>query len=293
MCGYTTIPDKCSGKHSVQDEKCDPQPSKILHLNSFKSTECLLLSLLCKDPDKKKNEHDASRKSFSKELIVHKRGAKTLQQCRQGSTDSLIGGSCQNLSGFRNDPDPPQTFRTRCYSLERIGDTTSSVGTKGDSGSLRRGDMNTILGTRNGQQSLPKERQANLVWETGFDNASQKQTNRIQKAPASTAQDKALFNENQRSKEICKSLSLLGQRNSKSCSSINIPIAEITVKPRPHLCGQGKSNTSGVAASVDVRTELSAVTIKKRLCKSTTELSEYSFTHSSCVLAGTQSKMAF
>ncbi|KFO85055.1 DEP domain-containing protein 1A, partial [Buceros rhinoceros silvestris] len=286
MCGYTTIPDKCSGKHSVQDEKCDPQPSKILHLNSFKSTECLLLSLLCKEPDKK-NKCDASRKSSSKELIAHKRGAKTLQQCRQGSTDSLLGGSCQNLSGFRNDPDLPQTFRTRCYSLERIGDTTSSVGTKGDSTSLRRGDVNTILGTRNGQQSLPKECQANLVSETGFDNASQKRTNGIQKASASTPQDKALFNENQRTKEICRSLSLLGQRNSKSCSSINIPVAEITVKPSP-LCGQGKSNTSGVAASVDVRTELSAITIKKRLCKSTTELSECSFTHSSCVLAGTQ-----
>lgn len=292
MCGYTTIPDKCSGKHSVQDEKCDPQPSKILQLNSFKSTECLLLSLLCKDAGKK-NEHDASRKSSSKELIIHKRGGKTLQQYRQGSANSLIGGSCQNLSGFRNDPGPPQTFRTRCYSLERIGDTTSSVGTKGDSASLRRGDTNTILGTTNGQQLLPKERQANLILETGFDNASQKQTNRIQKVSASAPQEKALFNENQRSKEICRSLSLLGQRNSKSCSSINIPVAEITVKPRPRLCEQEKSSTSGVAASVDIRTELSAITIKKRLCKSTTELSEYSFPHSSFVLAGTQSKMAF
>ncbi|NWR61651.1 DEP1A protein, partial [Bucorvus abyssinicus] len=288
MCGYTTIPDKCSGKHSVQDEKCDPQPSKILHLNSFKSTECLLLSLLHKEPDKKKNKHEASRKSSSKGLIVHKRCAKTLQQCRQGSADSLIGGSCQNLSGFRNDPDPPQTFRTRCYSLERIGDTTSSEGTKGDSASLRRGDVNTILGTRNGQQLLPNERQANSVSEPGFDNANQKQTHGIQRASASTPQDKELFNENQGLKQIRTSLSLLGQRNSKSCSSINIPVAEITIKPRPRLCGQGKPNPSGVATSVDIRTEVSAVTIKKRLCKSTTELSEYPFTHSSCVLAGTQ-----
>ncbi|NWI64198.1 DEP1A protein, partial [Todus mexicanus] len=292
MCGYVTIPDRCSGKHSVRDEKCDPQPSKILPLNSFKSTECLLLSLLRKEPDKRKREHEASRKSSSSELTIQKQCTKKLQlyklRCKQGSADNRIGGSCHNLSGFRKEQDPPRTFRTRCYSLEGIGDTPSSICNKGEHDSLRLSDVNTSLGTRNGKQLLPCERDANRALEPGFNNTWREQTHGIKRASASMLQDKELLNENHRSKQIGRSLSFLGQRNSKSCSSINLPVAEITVKPRPQLHGHGKPNTPGTAASVSIRTEVSDITIKKRLCRSTTELSEYSFTHSSYVLTGTQ-----
>ncbi|NWU69388.1 DEP1A protein, partial [Pterocles burchelli] len=285
MCGYITIPDICSGKHSVQDEKCDPQPSK-LHLNSFKSTECLLLSLLCKDPHKKPKEYEASRMSSSEELTVQKQRAKKLQQyeltCKPGSADNLLGGSCQNLSGFRKEQDPPVKFRTRCYSLERIGDT-SSVCNEGESSSLRQRDVNTILGTRKGKQFLLCEHKANSVLELGFDDMCQKQTHGIKRVSAPTLQGKELHNENHGSKQLCRSLSLLGKRNSKSCASMNVPVAEITVKPSSQLCGQGKPNTSGV----DIGTGVSAVTVNTRLCKSTTELSECSLTHS-CVLTGTQ-----
>ncbi|NXL63363.1 DEP1A protein, partial [Chordeiles acutipennis] len=292
MCGCITIPDICSGKHSVQDEKRDSQPSQILHLNSFKSTECLLLSLLRKEPDQKKKEHEASRKPSSKEIIIQKQCAKKLQQyklaCKPGSAHHLLGGSCQNLSGFRNEQDPPQTFRTRCYSLERIGDTTSSVCNKGESGSLRQSGVNTILGTRNGKQSLSYEHKASSVLELGFGNTHQNQTPGIMRVSASTLQEKELFDENRGSKQICRSLSLLGKKNSKSCASINIPAAEITVKPRSPFCGQGKPKATGVASSVDIRTEVSDITVNKRLCKSTTELSEYSFPPSSYMLTGTQ-----
>ncbi|KAM9239633.1 DEP domain-containing protein 1A isoform 2-T2 [Leptosomus discolor] len=292
MCDYITIPDICSGKHSVQDEKCDPQPSKILHLNSFKSTECLLLSLLSKEPDQKPKEYAASRKSSSEELTVQKQCANTLRRYKrtykQGSADNLVGGSCQNLPGFRNEQDPPQTFRTRCYSLEIIGDTASSVCSKGESDSLRQGDMNTILGTGHGKQSLLCEHKADSVLELGLGNTCRKQTHGIKGVPALTLQDKEPFNENHRSKQICRSLSLLGKGNSKSCASINVPVAEITVKPRSQLCGQEKPNASAVASSLDIRTEISDITIKKRLCKSTLELSANSFTHSSSVLTGTQ-----
>ncbi|KAK2540564.1 Depdc1 [Columba guinea] len=287
MCGYITIPDISRGKHSAQDEEHNPQPSKILHLNSFKSTECLLLSLLRKEPDKRKKEHEASRKSSSEELTIQKQCTKKLQQyqlaCRQGSAKSLIGGSCQNLSGFRKEQDPPRTFRTRCYSLERIGDTASNVCNKGESDSLGHSDVNTTLGTRNRKQSPLSEHKANSVLELGFDNTCQNQTHAIRRVAASTLQDKELLNENLGSKQICRSLSLLGKRNSKSCANINVPVAEITVKPKPQLCGQGKPNTSGA----DIRTEVSDITINKRRCKSTTELSEFSFTHS-FMLTGTQ-----
>ncbi|NXG71452.1 DEP1A protein, partial [Baryphthengus martii] len=292
LCGYITIPDICSGKHSVRDEKCDPQSSKILPLNSFKSTECLLLSLLCKQPDKTKKEYEASRKSSSEELNIQKQRAKKLQQhklmCKQGSSDYLIGGSCQNLSGFRNEQDPPVTFRTRCYSLEGVGDTASIVCNQGESVSLRQRDVNTSLSTRNGKQSLPHERDACCALEPGFNTMWQNQTPGSKTASASTLQDKELLDRNHGSKQISRSLSLLGQRNSKSCSSINVPVAEITVKPKSRLRGQGKPNLSGVATSMNIRTEVSDPTIKKRLCQSSAELSERSFPHSSCVLTGTQ-----
>ncbi|NXP76696.1 DEP1A protein, partial [Ramphastos sulfuratus] len=291
MCGYITIPDRCSGKHSVQDEKCDSQPSKILHLNSFKSTECLLLSLLQKEPDKKR-EREAFRESSpsSGESSVQKQCAKKLQQhkvrCAPGSVENLIGGSCQNLPGFRNEQDPPRPFRTRCYSLEGIGDPTSSVHSNGESDSLRQRDVNTMQDTRNGKQSLLQNTKSDL--QPGFGSTAQNQLLGIRRASASALQDKELLDDHHRSKQIGRSLSLLGKRNSKSCSSINMPVAEITVKPKPHLCGQEKPNPSGVATSVGIRTEVSAVTIKRRLSTSTTELSEHSFPHSSCMLSGTQ-----
>ncbi|NXK51770.1 DEP1A protein, partial [Chauna torquata] len=292
MCGYITIPDICSRKRSVQDKTCDPEPSKLLHLNSFKSTECLLLSLLCKEPEGKKKEYEVSRKSSSEELTVQKQCAKKLQRykltSKQGRAESVIGGSCQNLSGFRNEQDPPLEFGTRCYSLERIGGTASRVCNKEESHFLRQTNVNTVLGTRSEKQSLLYEYKATSALELGFDNTYQNQTSGMKRVSASTLQDKEVFNENRRTKQICRFQSLLGNRNSKSCASINIPVAEITVKPRSQLYGQRKPHMSGVATSMDIRTEVSDTTISKRLCKSTIELSEYSFARSSYVLTGTQ-----
>ncbi|KAM6262365.1 DEP domain-containing protein 1A isoform 2-T2 [Porphyrio hochstetteri] len=286
MCGYITIPDICSGKRSVQDEKCDPQPSKILHLNSFKSTECLLLSLLHKEPAQKKKVCGASRRSSSEELTIQ--CAKKLQQykltCTQGSAGNLIGGSCHNLSCFRNEQGPPRTLRARCYSLERVGGAASSVCNKGETDPLRQRDVNTTLGIRSRKQSLPHEQKANAVLEPDFGDTCQHQTPGIKQGSASSLWDRELLSDNHGSKQTCRPLGVLGKRNSKSCASINMPVAEITVKPRARLSGQGYPSTSGVAASVDIGADVSDISIKKRLCKSTTELSECSFTHPSYLL---------
>ncbi|XP_068809607.1 DEP domain-containing protein 1A isoform X2 [Struthio camelus] len=288
---FVNILDICNGKHSVQDETCNLQSSKILHLNSFKSTECLLLSLLHKDPEKKKKEYETSRKSSAEELTVQKGCAKKLYPqkltCKQGSVDNLIGGSCQNLSGLKSEQDLPLKFRTRCYSLERIGDATSSLCNKGESNSSRQTDVNVVLGTRNENRPLLCECKNKSMLELDLDNMCQNQTCN-QTVSTSTIQDKELFSENHQLKQICRSRSLLVKRNSKSCASINIPVAEITVKPRSGLCGQRNPSTSGVAASVEIKTKVSDITINKRLCKSTTELSEYSCTHDSYVLTATQ-----
>ncbi|XP_072199376.1 DEP domain-containing protein 1A isoform X2 [Excalfactoria chinensis] len=260
MCGFITVPNICSGKHSVRHETCDPQPSKTLHLNSFKSTECLLLSLLRKEPKGKKEEYEASWKP-SEELAAQTQRAEKLQQCKltskQGSADNLIGGSCQNLSGSRNEQDLSLKFKTRCYSLERIGSTASGAHNRGESDSNR---TTNVLSTRSEKQQLPSVSKADSVLEFGFENTCQKQTDGSKRASAPVLQDSELFKENLKSEQICRSQSLLGSRNSRSCTSINVPVAEITVKPRSQLCGQGRPDTS-VATSEGTRTEVSAISI--------------------------------
>ncbi|NXE98936.1 DEP1A protein, partial [Menura novaehollandiae] len=282
MCGYIPIPDLCSGKGSVQDEECDPQPSKTPPLNSFKSTECLLLSLLLKEPDKKKKGEASRRSSMEEPTVPNPRGRKWQQHKlthQQGSAGSLIGGSCQNLAGFRNEQDPPG-FRTRCYSLERVGAAAPCVCNKAGCDSLRGSGVNTL--PRNGKQSLLGEHRADSVLELGWAGTWHTQNHGSRTVSAPAPWDQELVDGSRGSKQRHHSLSLLGKRSSRSCTSINRPVAEITVKPRPQLRGQGEPNPS-----VAMGPEGSAITIKKRLCRSSTELSECSFPPSPCVLAGT------
>ncbi|XP_008936988.1 PREDICTED: DEP domain-containing protein 1A, partial [Merops nubicus] len=306
LCGYVTIPDICSGKRSVRDQKCDPQPSKMLPLNSFKSTECLLLSLLRREPAKTKKEQEASRNSSPEELTSQKRRAEKLQRsqllCKQSSAGNLIGGSCQNIPGFGNEQDPPRTFRTRCCSLEGLGGAASVGCNKGGADSFRESHVKISLGRRSGKQSLPQEHNTSSKLEQehntssklepGLGDLCQNQTHALRRGSASTLQDEELLVESHRGKQTGRSLSFLSQRNSRSCSSIHIPVAEITVKPTCHLGGQGKPSTSGTAPPVDyIRPEASDIIMKRRLCRSTTELSEHSCPRPSCVLTGTPSMM--
>ncbi|NXF03364.1 DEP1A protein, partial [Smithornis capensis] len=278
MCGCITIPDLCSGKRSVQDEKCHPQPSKTLHLNSFKSTECLLLSLILKEPDKKKG--GASRKFPLEELTVQNQRAKDWQQnkvTRPGGAGDLIGGSCQNLSGFGKEQHPPGALRTRCYSLERIRAAPSSVCGKARCDSLASA---VTTSCRKGKQSVLCEHKGNSVLELGRDNSCQTQTQGSRRVSASALQGELLCH--------TQGSTFLGKRSSRSCTAINTPVAEITVKPKAQLCGQGKPNPSGKAASGDISTEGCEITFKTRLCKSSSELSESSLTPSPCVFTGRQ-----
>ncbi|NWS92939.1 DEP1A protein, partial [Toxostoma redivivum] len=263
MCGYIQIPGVGSGKRSVQEEKCDPQPSKTLHLNSFKSTECLLLSLLLKEPDEKE-EGEASRFS-SEELGAQNQHGKKRQQHKlprqQGSAGSLMGGSCQNLAGFRNGQEPPAAVRTRCYSLERIGAAASSVCNKRGWASFRGG-----LSTSRRSGEVLEEQRATSGVELGWDSSGQSQSHRRVPAPSPWGEELGADGAK-------GTLSLLGSRSSSSCSAINRPRAEITVQP----WGQGKGS----------RTEGCAISTTHRLCRSSTELSAGSVPPSPCVLPGT------
>ncbi|NXY18500.1 DEP1A protein, partial [Atrichornis clamosus] len=284
MCGCIPIPALCSGKHSVQEEGCDPQPSKTPHLNSFKSTECLLLSLILKEPDvkKKKKKGEASGVSMEEPTVQNQHGRKWQQHKlthQQGGAGNLIGGSCQNLAGFRNEQDPPG-FRTRCYSLERIEAAAPRVCNTAGCDSLRRSGVNTLAG--NGEQSLLGGHRADPELELRWGDSGQTHFPGSRRVSVPAPRDQELLEDSHGSKLMHPSLSLLGKRSSRSCTSIHTPVAEITVKPRPQLCGQGQPNPS-----VAIRPEGSDITIQKRLCRSSTELSECSFPPSPCVLAGT------
>ncbi|NXQ04804.1 DEP1A protein, partial [Vidua macroura] len=265
LCGYIQIPDLGSGKRSVQEEKCDPQPSKTPHLNSFKSTECLLLSLLLKESDKKE-KGEASRRFSSEELRAQNRHRKKWQQHKlprqQGSAGNLIGGSCQNLAASRNDQEPPGAFRTRCYSLERIGAAASSVCDKG-------GGVSPIA--RSGE--LLEEHRVNSVVELGWDSSAPARSQGLRRVPGPCPWAQELWDGSHGSRALRRSLSLLGRRSSRSCSAINRPSAEITVQPLPR--GQGTPSPSV------------AISVQKRLCRSSTDLSGRSVPPSPCVLAGT------
>ncbi|NXO45299.1 DEP1A protein, partial [Locustella ochotensis] len=257
MCGFIQIPDLGSGKRSVQEEKCDPQPSKTPHLNSFKSTECLLLSLLLKEPDKK--EKEASRRFSSEELRAQNQHGKKWQQHKlprqQGSAGNLIGGSCQNLAGFRNDQEPPGAFRTRCYSLERIG--ASSVCHKGGRAPLRAGGAS---------RELQEEHRVNSGVQLGRDSSGQTQSHGLRRGPAPSPWGRELWDGSHGAPGRRRCPSLLGRSSSSSCSAINRPWAELTAQP----WGRGEPSSS-----------------QERLCRSSTELSARSVPPSPCVLAGT------
>ncbi|NXR39198.1 DEP1A protein, partial [Zosterops hypoxanthus] len=269
ICGYIQIPDLGSGKPSVQEEKCDPQPSKTPPLNSFKSTECLLLSLLLKESDKEEGE--APRRFSPEELRAQNQHGKKWQQHKlprqPGSAGNLMGGSCQNLAGFRNDQEPPAAFRTRCYSLERIA---QSVCNKGRCAPLR--GVSASSTTRSGE--LLEQHRVNSGLELGWDSSAQSQSQGLRRVPAPFPCREQLWGGgSHRSQGTRRSLSLLSRSSSRSCSAINRPSAEITVQPQPW--GQGKPSPSV------------AISIQKRLCRSSTELSQGSVSPSPCVLAGT------
>ncbi|XP_018863269.1 DEP domain-containing protein 1A isoform X2 [Parus major] len=275
MCGYIQIPDLGSGKPSVQEEKCDPQPSKTPHLNSFKSTECLLLSLLLKEPDEEE-KGGASRRFSSEELRAQNHRGKKWQQHKlphqQGSAGNTIGGSCQNLAGFRNDQKAPGAFRTRCYSLERIGAAASSVCYRGGSGALRGGGVSTMA-----RGELPEEHKATSLLELGWHSSAQSQSHGLRRVPAPHPRAGELGDGSSWGK-----LSLLGRSSSRSCGAIDRASAEPTGQPRPQPRGQGRATPS-----VGSRTEGCAISIPRRLCRSSTALAQHPVPPSPCVLPGT------
>ena len=286
VCGYVTVSDRPSGRHKIQD---DPQSSKILHLNnlnSFKSTECLLLSLLHKD--KTKEESNTTERLQISDQGFQEKYAKKMQlvhlKNRRASANDIMGGSCHNLVGLRRMHVLSSNIKPRCYSLEGIVDLPGSS-SKEVSSVFHQSVLN--IEGQNNKQSLESETKQESLMNLHSEESIQKPFSVGYKRTSTlTIQDQEeLYNGKCKPKQLCRSQSLLLRSSTRRNSYINMPVAEIIMKPN---LGQGSTS---VQTAMEGELGESSTTINKRLCKSTIELSENSLPPASSMLTGTQSKV--
>ncbi|XP_072830317.1 DEP domain-containing protein 1A isoform X4 [Vicugna pacos] len=284
VCGYVTVSDRPSGIYKIQD---DPQSSKILHLNSlnsFKSTECLLLSLLHKD--KNKEESDTTERLQISDQGFQEKYAKKMQlvnlKNRRASANDIMGGSCHNLMGLSSMRVLSSNIKPRCYSIEGIVDLPGSS-SKEVSSVFHQSVLN-IEGQNNKQFLESKTKQESLMNLHSEESIQKPLCVGFKRTSTLTVQDQEeLYNGKCKSKQLCRSQSLLLRSSTRRNSYINMPVAEIIMKPN---LGQGSTS---VQTAMEGELGESSATVNKRLCKSTVELSENSLPPTSSVLTGTQS----
>lgn len=284
VCGYITFSDRPSGIHKIQD---DLQSSKILHLNSlnsFKSTECLLLSLLRKDKNKEESntterlqisDHGFQEKCVKKMQLVDLKN-------RSASANDIIGGSCHNLIGLSSMHALSSNIKPRCYSLEGMIDLPGSshkevfniihqpiLNIEGQNRQVLESEI-----TQESTMNLHSEESIQKPLCVGFKRTS-----------TMTVHDQEeSYNGKSKSKQLCRSQSLLLRSSTRRNSSINMPVAEIIMKPNL------RQGSTSVQTAMESEHGESSATINKRLCKSTIELSGNSLPSASSMLTGTQSK---
>ncbi|XP_006862480.1 PREDICTED: DEP domain-containing protein 1A [Chrysochloris asiatica] len=282
VCGYVTVSNRPNGIHKIQD---DPQSSKILHvnnLNSFKSTECLLLSLLHKD--KNKEESDSTEKLQISDPGFQERSAKKTQlvnlRNRRASANDIMGGSCHNLIGLNNMHAQSSNIKSRCYSLEGIVDIPDNSSKEVSSVFCQSVSNIEIQNNKQFLESKP------LLNHHSKEIIQKPVSVGFKRTSTSTVQDQEeLSNGKCKPKQLCRSQSLLLRSSARKNSYMNTPVAEITIKPN-HITHFGQISSSVQTAVKSQPGE--STTFNKRLCKSTITLSENSFSPTS-MLTGTQS----
>ncbi|KAJ1170701.1 hypothetical protein NDU88_002574 [Pleurodeles waltl] len=275
VCGYLTVPNRPSGKRKIKGESSGPQPSKTPHLsntNFFKSTECLLLSLIHKQSEE---EHEQGVDNISTEKLQKQnrliQGESLRVQghpaWRMASADDHVGGSCQNLSVSKDITVSAPKLRPRCYSLEGVADFQSESGFR---------ECTVTTGQASFTEPVNKDifTHSQCLTESVFD-----------LGPPSSAveqQRRLSANIDDMHHELPKTKQLSRTRSLGSCHSTNAPVAEITVKPNNTL-KQGFSSVRSESIN-------SSTSVTKRLYQSANELAETSspapsslpFTSKSC-----------
>ncbi|XP_063795182.1 DEP domain-containing protein 1A isoform X1 [Pseudophryne corroboree] len=277
VCGYVMVPHRRSRRHKLKREPPAPQPSKSLQLSDahFKSTECLLLSLLRKVPNEE--EEDDDDQSFGEigrehnKFVPHDSNKARLHMSLSRWTRSgqVMGGSCQNLSISRRDASAPFKARLRSCSMEGIAEMSYSE---------RDFPETTSPISQPCSPNLPPGEDVSLGSDVESFGPAQAPQRHLMSESSCKPDSSGLF----RSKSLGDYLG--------SCSSINAPIAEITVKPSQTAQCKLQKRLSSIegreAADPDI-------VVTKRLCQSTMELSRSSLPssalHASQPCTGTQS----
>lgn len=230
VCGYITVSDRPSGIHKIQD---DPQSPKSLHLNSlnsFKSTECLLLSLLRKDKNEESNtterlqisHHGFQEKCAKKIQLVNVKN-------RRASANDRIGGSCHNLTGLSSTHILASNIKPRCYSLEGIVDLPGS--SSKEVSSVCHQSVLNIEGQNNKQFLESKTKQESIMNLHSEESFQKPLCVGFKRTSTLTVQDQEeLCNGKSKSKQLCRSQSLLLRSSTRRNSYINMPVAEIIMK---------------------------------------------------------------
>ncbi|XP_077306623.1 DEP domain-containing protein 1A isoform X1 [Lithobates pipiens] len=274
VCGYITVPRRRTTKRKPKKGASRPQQSKPLlsEDTNFKSTECLLLSLLRKVPNEEEQDDvdtfgEIGRQQRDIALSNSQRAPLygTIDGQSKGGS-RVIGGSCQNLSVSGRGGSGPYKVQVRSCSLEGIADVSYSSN-DADSPSSKPCSPN-----------LPSEDHSALLGGNARSSSSGGQGQTLQLWPAVDRYDPIPG-----SRRLPRSQSLgdcLGP-----CSSINAPVAEITVKPNQSAQNRQQKRLSSIEmmemADLDI-------TVTKRLCQSTMELSSSPLTSSSPLLHASQ-----
>ncbi|XP_007525745.1 DEP domain-containing protein 1A isoform X1 [Erinaceus europaeus] len=275
VCGYVTVSGRPSGIHKTQD---DPRSSKLLHLNclnSFKSTECLLLSLLHKD---KEEPGTTERLQVNSQTFQEKSTEKIQQDSlknRRTSAKCMMGGSCYNLMGLSSTHVLSSNIKSKCYSLEGIVDvpgTSSKVAFHQPVPNAEQNDKQLL------ESKITQESLLNLRSE---ESAEKPVCVDFKRTPTPDAQKQEKLHDG-KSTQLYRSQSLLLRSSTKKNSYINKPVAEIIMKPS---LGHGGI---GVPTTMESEFQECTNTISKRLCKSALELSANSLPPAASVLTGPQ-----
>ncbi|XP_073400865.1 DEP domain-containing protein 1A [Dendrobates tinctorius] len=281
VCGYITVTHKRNRKHKAKKDAAASRSSQHPKLSNtnFKSTECLLLSLVRKVPNEDEEDDDQSFGELGREhkdFVVHNNREKLYNSLARRPSRT-VSGSCQNLSAGRTHSAAPFKVRLRSCSLEGIADVSySEPSHESDSP----GPCSQVSLTQS--PNLPPS------VEHGGSCAS---------VPAAVGSTRTLLRHNPAAggahRPDCRTLSRSHSMGDclGSCSSINTPVAEITMKPGQTGQGRLQKRLSSIEGS-DVTEPGIAVT--KRLCQSNMELSSPVLTispalHAAQPCTGTQS----
>ncbi|XP_043941541.1 DEP domain-containing protein 1A [Protopterus annectens] len=294
LCGYVMISNKYCGKRKNQEEPCGPQPAKSLHLHNinFKSTECLLLSLVRKETEEDhtvnfQEMHEdyrmCSNEKQSDRVLQRESERKILQgdtRRLHSYTSDMAGGSCQFIPCLKNDELQQVPVRPRCCSVGENLEVLNETLYKQKPHHLQcRSSLDIKSDAVYGDQYLESIDKTDSLLELRAKDCLL-QTQHIVECKPSFAEYNVCKRQLNR-QSLCRSRSVgcFVTSNYKvaycsgNCSSNNSPLSEVTVKTDKLIPPAENQSVPVLVHSVDNKQHDTDFAAVKRRCQSTGELS--------------------